>query len=269
MTRTLGNRRAVLVTGIAAFAAVAFSACSTGQVAETSNKVPSVYGINSQNSDASVLIRSLAVAYSTVKGYAAGENAPLEISLYNQSEKPVTVTISAGQNGGPGIVGARSVTLSAAAGTAPSPTGALGPNATAPNAGLPSASAPVVGPNAIAPNAGAPSASAPVVSPAAAPGASAAATPSTAAPGAATGASVQPATVTLAPLGSAVFRRGGSRVLQVAGLTGELRAGNAVSLTFSFDNGAAPLSLNAPVAVPLQPVPRGSAEVAPQEPAGH
>ena len=75
--------------------------------------------------------------------------------------------------------------------------------------------------------------------------------------------------VPIDPLGSAVFRRGTSRVVQVVGLTGELRAGNAVSLTLSFDNGAAPLNLNAPVAVPLQPIPRGSAEVAPQEPEGH
>ena len=49
--RSLGTRRAVLVAGAAALAAVALAGCSAGQVAETALKRPSNQGLNADNSD--------------------------------------------------------------------------------------------------------------------------------------------------------------------------------------------------------------------------
>jgi hypothetical protein len=48
-------------------------------------------------------------------------------------------------------------------------------------------------------------------------------------------------------------------MLTVAGLSDRLAPGSAVSMTFEFSNGAQPLTLQAPVGVPLSPAPRGSA----------
>src|SRR3712207_3100690 len=92
--RTLGTRRAVLVAGVATVTAAALTACGTGQVAETALKNASVYGVSAENSDASVLIRGLAVQYNSPAGYPAGSSAPLELNLYNQTKVPVTVLIS-------------------------------------------------------------------------------------------------------------------------------------------------------------------------------
>jgi hypothetical protein len=54
------------------------------------------------------------------------------------------------------------------------------------------------------------------------------------------------------------------RYLRVTGLADELRPGGSVPLVFEFSNGVA-LQVVAPVAPPLTPGPRGSAEVAEEE----
>ena len=93
--RTPGTRRTALVAGVATVAAVALAACSSGQVAETALKNPSVYGVNTQNSDGSVLIRNLAVAYPGPSGFESGANAPLEVNLYNKTAQEIKGTADA------------------------------------------------------------------------------------------------------------------------------------------------------------------------------
>jgi hypothetical protein len=95
--RSLGTRRLVLVAGLAAATAVAVAGCSAGQVAETSLKRPSNQGVNVDNSNGTVAIRNLAVAYNGSEGYSAGESAPLEVSLFNRTTQPVTVLVSSRQ----------------------------------------------------------------------------------------------------------------------------------------------------------------------------
>jgi hypothetical protein len=67
---------------------------------------------------------------------------------------------------------------------------------------------------------------------------------------------LQPAQITLAPLGSATFLPGDQQSLVVKGLSAKLIPGGAVYLTFAFSNGAEPLTVPAPVAIPLSPASR-------------
>jgi hypothetical protein len=90
--------------------------------------------------------------------------------------------------------------------------------------------------------------------PSAAPSASA-----SAAAGAAT--SVRPAQIKLDPQGAALFGPDDIAPLQVIGLSEELKPGMSVNLVFEFSNDSTPLVVQAPVASPLDPAPRGSAEV--------
>src|SRR4051794_325060 len=92
--RSLGSRRALLVTGAAALSVAALAACSAGQVAETSLKRPSNQGVNQDNSNSTVVIRNLAVSYNGPMGYPAGSSAPLQLGIYNQTTQEVIVNIS-------------------------------------------------------------------------------------------------------------------------------------------------------------------------------
>ena len=246
--RSMGTRRAALFAGVATVAAAALTGCSAGQVAETANKEPSIYGVNTQNADGSVLIRGLAVTYGTVQGYPAGGNAPLELGLYNETSQPVRVRITSqpATDGGEGVVAARSVGLTGAA-----------PSASAPPSGIPSEAEPT-GSRPPAQKGGVGDPTPGTASEQGTAGPSAPATP-TLAP-TATEAPLRPAELTLAPLSSQTFQPGDAEALQVSGLTGVLRAGGAVNLVFTFDNGVQPLVVQAPVGVPLSPIPRGSAE---------
>jgi len=93
-----------------------------------------------------------------------------------------------------------------------------------------------------------------------APSGSATPTPTDSAAPAPTGsaAPAQPAVITLPPSGSATFLPGDPQSLQISGLAEPLLPGDSVYLTFSFSNGAAPLTVAAPLAVPGTPVPRAS-----------
>jgi hypothetical protein len=216
--RSLGTRRLVLVAGLAAATAVAFAGCSAGQVAETSLKKPSNQGVNEENSNNTVAIRNLSVAYNGTEGYAAGDSAPLEVSLYNQTNQPITVLVSSRQPDaalGTEVVSGTDVVL---VGAQPS---------------TPSSAAPE------------PSAESP--------------SPSPSESGAAAG---TPARIVLDPLGYASFLPGDAESLQVQGLSAQLRPGMSVNLIFEFSNGAAPLTLQAPVGIPLSPAPRESANPA-------
>ncbi len=248
MTRTLGTRRTVLLAGAAVLAAGAVSACSAGQVAETSNKQPSVAGINIENSDRSVLIRDLAVSYGTVAGYQQGGNAPLQFGLFNQTRQPITVTITSTRptTNNPQLTWARGVVVTGGGGSgqpAVDPTG----------------SRPVAQPGGTG-NTADPTAGAPAPTGSATPAPSAGATPGGTAPTAAPAPTDGgPAVITLPPLGSATFAPGDPRSAQLVGLAGPVKSGYSVNLVFQFSNNAAPLTVPVGVGVPLSPVPRGSA----------
>jgi hypothetical protein len=234
------TRRAALVAGVATVAAVALAGCSAGQVAETALKKPSNMGVNADTADGSVAIRNLAVVYTGTTGYPAGGNAPIEVALFNQTNEEITVTVTTrpAEDVTPeeGIVSGTMVALvggdsagSAEPSVAPEPSGSR-----------PAATPDTETPDNVEPSAGAPSV------PAAEPSASAA----PAAPAA------QPARLTLPAQGYESFLPGDPQQLQVLGLTGRLAPGVSVNLVFEFSNGAAPLTLLAPMGVPLSPASR-------------
>ncbi|RSM63791.1 hypothetical protein DMB66_22090 [Actinoplanes sp. ATCC 53533] len=222
--RSLVTRRAALATGVATLAAIALAGCSAGQVAETSLKKPSVYGVNAESSDQSVAIRNLAVAYKGTTGYPAGADATLQVGLYNQTRQTVTVLISskpaAGTDGKDTVVSAQSVGLVGGASATPSAAATASPEpSTDPSAGPSSSVTPSAEPSASAPAA-------------------------------------RPARIEIAPLGAATFLPEDAQQLQALGLSGKLVPGQSINLVFEFSSGAAPLVLQAPVAIPLVPASR-------------
>jgi hypothetical protein len=235
--RSLGTRRAALVAGAATVAAVALAGCSAGQVAETSLKRTSNMGVNQDNSNATVGIRNLAVTCNSTAGYPAGATAPLQLGIYNQSTQPVTVLVSspppAPGTADNGVVSGRSIVL--VGGTPSTPSTAIPEPSGSRDAAVPDPS-------------GSPSGSVeqPSGSPSGQPSASAA-PPETIA---------GPARITVAPLGSATFLPGDKELLQVVGLTGKLLPGMSLNLVFEFSNGAQPLTLQAPVGIPMSPASR-------------
>jgi hypothetical protein len=247
--RSLGTRRAVLATGVAAVAAVALAGCGTGQVAETSAKEPSNPGVNVDNANRSVLIRNLSVEYKSPEGYPAGADATLELGLYNETESPVTVLISSqpptGNPAGDDVVSARQI-------------GIVGQSAA-------EAAAEASNPPSVAPE---PSGSRnsggqedhdenEIPTPSPSMSQHATASPSASAP--ASRGEVTPARIELAPLGSAIYLPTESEKLQAIGLSGKLIPGTALNLVFEFSNGTQPLVVQASVSVPMSAASRGPA----------
>src|SRR5206468_1122651 len=114
--RSLGTRRAVQVAGAATVAVVALAGCSAGQTAETSVLQAPISGLNTASPDGGLLIRNLQVIFNGPEGYPAGGSAPLEMSLYNQTQAPITVTITSQpqqqqSTGSPSIVSAQQIGL--------------------------------------------------------------------------------------------------------------------------------------------------------------
>jgi hypothetical protein len=220
--RSLGTRRVALAAGAAMAAVIALSGCSAGQVAETALVQSPISGLNAQSPDGALLIRNLQVAYNGLTGYPAGGTAPLQVSLFNQTEQPITVTITSKPWRSPAV---------AAPSAAPVPTQASDV-----------VSAMQVGVGAPAPSSGAAVAPTPDAS------ASASAQPSTPA--------LQPAKFTIPALGSQTFNPdGGPTTLQAQGLSDILRPGDGLSLTFQVNDGPA-LDLVAPFAIPTSPASR-------------
>lgn len=125
--RSLGTRRVALAAGAAMAAVIALAGCSAGQVAETALLKAPTSGLNTQSPDGTLLIRNLQVAYNSPAGYPANGTAPLQVSLFNQTEQPMTVTISSRPQTDvtPGIVSAQQVGVGALAPSAePSPSAA-------------------------------------------------------------------------------------------------------------------------------------------------
>ncbi|MEU4691709.1 hypothetical protein [Actinoplanes sp. NPDC023714] len=246
--RPLGTRRAVRAAGAATVAVLALAGCSAGQVAETAILDTPIGGVDTETVSGSVYIRNLQVEYPGVEGYAAGSNAPLELSLYNQTDNPITVTISAKPTEEPQVVSASRVGIvtGVAGSSAPAPSGAPAEtpsahgSASAP--GEPDEAAPSGAVSPVAPS-GSGKPSAPVASD----GPTAPAVPD---------AEVAPAEVKLGAQGSALFRPADAAQLQVIGLSEELPPGTSVNLLFEFSDGSPAMEVAAPVANPLTPGPR-------------
>jgi hypothetical protein len=131
--RSLGTRRAVQVAGAATVAVVALTGCSAGQTAETSLLQTPISGLNTSSPDGGLLIRNLQVTYGDAAGYPANSTAPIEVSLFNQTQQPMTVTISSQPQTTvtAGIVSAGSVGISGgpagSASAVPSPSDSASP----------------------------------------------------------------------------------------------------------------------------------------------
>jgi hypothetical protein len=231
--------RVVQVASAATVAALALAGCSAGQTAETSLLQTPVSGLNTASPDGGLLIRNLQVVYNSPEGYPANGNAPLEVSLYNQTKSPITVTISsqAQQTVTNGIVSAQQVGVS---GPVPSSTSSVPPEPA--GGGDVSPSSPNPGTSGeVSPAASAPSAL---------PTDSVGPTPT---------AALQPAKLTIAPLDSVSFLPGAKSSLVAAGLTNKLSPGNSLVLTIQSSTNAAPFNVLAPVSIPLSPASRGPA----------
>ncbi len=221
--RSLGTRRAALVAGVATVGVIALAGCSAGQVAETALLDTPIAGVNANAPDGSVFVRNVQIDYTGTEGYKKGDNAPLELSLFNQSEKDVTVSITSTPVDQPQVVSAAQVGFVSA--PAPAASGEALPS------GVPSSGAPSAGPSA--------GASAVPSLPAAEP------TPT-----------VTAAQITIKALGSAVFKPTDAKKLQVIQLSDDLKPGEQVNLVFHFSTGGPDLTIQAPVAVPLSPASR-------------
>ncbi|MGX6603630.1 hypothetical protein ACWKSP_16020 [Micromonosporaceae bacterium Da 78-11] len=219
--RSLGTRRVALITGAATVAVIALGGCSAGQVAETANLKAPISGLNTASPDGSLLIRNLQVVYNNPEGYPASGSAPIEVSLFNQTQSPITVTISSkpATTESKGLVSAKQVGVVGA-----TPTGSAA--ASSEPAALPSASG----------------------------SASASASAAPAAPAA------QPAKFTIAPLSTETFLPGDAQSLQAIGLSDELRSGGSLSLVFEVSTSAQPLTVVAPFAIPMSAASREAAD---------
>ncbi|WBB74116.1 hypothetical protein O7602_00695 [Micromonospora sp. WMMD1128] len=242
MTRSIrGSRRPALLLAGTAAAGLLLAGCGTGQVAETANKIPSVQGVNVQTSDNLYKVRGLYVQFPGPQGYEAGANAPLNVVIYNDSEAPVTVTVTTDS--------ARDILLTGAAGAsgAATPTGSpTEPASVSPTAADPSAS---------------PSQSLEVpASPSAGESGSASPSPSESESAPAG----QPARIEIPALGYAQLNSGNPQFLQLVGLNQKLVVGQQVNLTFDFGNGQV-IRTPAQVGVPLTPEAPPSAVVNPRE----
>jgi hypothetical protein len=230
VTRSIrGSRRAaLLLSGVAAATALLASGCGAGQVAETAAKKPSVQGANIQTPDNAYKVRGLLVQYPGAEGYQAGANAKLGAVIYNDTQQPVTVTITT-QSG-------REILLAGGASASATPSESVATN--------PSASASPSKSTSASPSSGVSGSASPSA------GESASASASPPAPAGA------PARIEIPALGYVQLNTDSS-FLQLVGLKEALRSGQAVDLTFDFGNGITVVG-QAPVAVPLTPNPPAS-----------
>ncbi|MGW0431932.1 hypothetical protein ACWDV4_05225 [Micromonospora sp. NPDC003197] len=217
MTRSIrgARRAAVLLAGTAA-TALLMSGCGAGQIAETANKAPSIDGINAQTADGTFKVRNLTVSYLDPKGYPAGGDAPIQVVLYNDSPKPVTVKVTTDSGNLVVLADGAAPASPSVTPVEPTPTGSAAPDGSA----TPSGSASATPPEATTPPA---------------------------AP------AEEPATIEIAANSYAVLNRTTGRHLQIKGLKSALTPGQQINLVFSVDGKE--LRTVAPVAVPLTPNP--------------
>ncbi|MFV2087678.1 hypothetical protein [Micromonospora sp. LOL_021] len=122
---TRGHRRvAVLFAGAAVASGLLLSGCGTGQLAETATKATAINGVNLESPDGAVSVRDLSVPYPGVEGYPAGGSAPVEVGLFNNTNDPVTVRVSAApvtDEDWATVVGAETVVIGGSEQTGPPP----------------------------------------------------------------------------------------------------------------------------------------------------
>jgi hypothetical protein len=102
VTRSPHRRAAAPLAGAFLGAALLLlSGCSAGQIAETANKEASVQGVDveAEVDDGSVAVRNAMVAYPGPEGYESGEDAPVEVWIFNDTRSEVTVTVRPGAVG--------------------------------------------------------------------------------------------------------------------------------------------------------------------------
>ncbi|WP_089157519.1 hypothetical protein [Micromonospora sp. NBS 11-29] len=244
MTRSIRGSRgpALLLAGTAA-ASLLLSGCGAGQIAETANKIPSVQGVNVQTSDNLYKVRGLYVQSPGPQGYEAGADAPLNVVIYNDSQAPVTVTVTTDS--------ARDIRL-AGGGSAEGATPTGSP--TEPASASPTATDPSASPSQSLEVPASPSA-----------GESGSASPSPSETGSAPAG--QPARIEIPALGYAQLNSGNPRFLQLIGLSQKLLVGQQVNLTFDFGDGKV-IRTPAPIGIPLTPPAQPSAVVNPREHSG-
>ena len=277
MTRSITRTRSasVLRAGAAATAALLLAGCGAGQHAETAVKEPSVPGANAQVDvkDAAgtviglVTIRNLLVPYADMEGYAKDEPAPISVALTNDSPRSVTVTIApapAAETPLPQRVNASEVVLAGGDAAQPAATPSVDPTGSPSTAPTGEATGEPTGgptenpsgepadPNATS-DPGAPSE--PPASP-------------TEAPQAPSG---QQAQITIPAHGVVIFNGQTDQVIQLRGLSGDLKPGYTTDLTFAVSgSGLASTSVvvTAAMGPPASPAPRVTASLQ-EEGGGH
>jgi hypothetical protein len=234
VTRSIrGSRRAaLLLSGIAAATSLLASGCGAGQIAETALKEPSVQGVNLTTPNGAYSVRGLLVTYPGTEGYRAGQDAPLNAVIYNDSKSTVTVTVTT-QSAREVLIsgGSASPTPSASESASATPSGSASPSTTESGSASPSATPSETGSSSATPSA---------PESARASGSASAA------------ASGQPARIELAPLSYLQLNSESTSQLRLVGLTEALRSGQNVVVTFDFGNGNT-VTGPAPIAVPLTP----------------
>ncbi|SNY04503.1 hypothetical protein [Paractinoplanes atraurantiacus] len=236
--RSLGTRRVALAAGVATVAVMALTGCSAGQVAETAILKTPISGLNTQSPDGRLEIRNLQVVYNSPEGYAAGESAQLELSLYNTTTSSIQVSISSTppQDSTNNVVSAQQIGLTGGAAAAspapnPEPSGSRASQDEQPG-GVPSADA-----SAPSPASGTvPSAPSEPAQP-----------------------QVEPAQITIPALSSATFLPEDEQKVLALGLSGKLSPGTSLAVTFEVSGNSQPLQVEAPFQVPLSPASRGPA----------
>jgi copper(I)-binding protein len=203
--------------------------CSAGLNAQTSQQAPPVPGANANIGN--VALRNLVIQYNGPAGYAAGDDAPLVVRLFNDGMEPVTLTgVTADKADSVSLVGTPAVVTPTDSPTiAPTNTATAQPEETegTPTATQTASPTPTV-------------------------------TPTRAAP--------RPVSITI-PAQSFVLLvpgEGDAGHLELTGLTEAISPGEFATLTFTFDDGSS-LVVQVPLAPPTNPVPRATPVVSPGE----
>jgi len=241
--------RVALLSAAALGAAALVSGCGAGQISQTADMQPAVPGANSTvgpSADGSIQLRNVLIEYPGVDGYRQGENAPLQLSIFNTGRAAVTLVrvetdaaAAVTLQGGPIVAGT----------AAPSPgaTAAQPHNPPVQTTGIPEAS-PSKTPSAPA-SESPEETSSPTPSESAPTAPSGAGSPATAGGG--------PVSVTVPPNSYVALSSAAGATLRLEQLSRAIRPGEAVTMTFVFDNGAR-YTFDVPVGLPSAPAPAGS-----------
>jgi copper(I)-binding protein len=216
-------------------AVLALAACGTGQVSQTADTNTAVGGLNAELTadQGSYKVRNLEVPFKD-DGYRAGETAPVEVTLFNDTGEAVTVRVSS--DSAESVALFDSSTPSASASVSVSASASVGPGpSTGPNGALQTPSA---GPGTPLPD----------VTPTSLPPAG------------------SPANFEIPAGGYLILTRAADRYLQLVGLDKPLNFGDTVAMTFDF--GGKTLDTIVTMTPPLTPLPRPTVSVPGEEAAG-